>query len=1573
MINFQDYGTSQRSRAVNRISMESNNCDVIVCDASATKWFCRSTFASKIHFSTLVVDLRCMSASSARFDENNVVDLSSCTWWSDCINKIVKTKTKTILVNSTRTMDRHEPQRIFETLQTPKDVEMLSMKLAFIQHHLFHSDSGVYAKRVFRWAKKQHFDLKNKTVLEGSSRLFNMCFGGKGVLSRATEIFTYIHEEVDEDLPSVFPNWFVQFCPLTPLQREGYERNCNFLRGSLTCRNDKQHQDENGTFAKSLLRLRRHCFISNLSQSFESGGEKFNDSTVDLNHILTMTKDRWSSRLCSQPNIDIAKTLLDNSSKLQQLFNILCKDCGFEVFDSNDLLTIPLKGGKRRKKRKKVVILSCLPDILQVTSTFLDAVGMSHELILPPLGHNDKATTDEHKSLFDSLCWRFSQEAIVRFEQGSDTGVSTDILLGSPEILGSMSLGLSAANAEVVISLDEDWSGRSNLQIFSILMKNCIQADSGGGRKYIKLIAEDSCEESFLTFTKRTKGRSSVYPIPLLMSSIREALVDNKGFLASKVNIEEKESVFCSNILRCSNVPLSTILCTSNVLPPLSESGSVHRFLDGITTRSNDSSDTYSEKFDADLVSLGSNIPSLVDDSEKKIDLIESNDARIAAISVISSLIDVESDFTSNAWTKAITMKPFETLDANAFKIFFEELGCRSEAEFYIQDFFDNAEDFHGQKREQVKLSNLNKASRSKSSRKKNSKKVNGTQTKSLYSSKSKKTSSIDTNKALSSLLVYALADEQTKIENVVSRQKKRDRGMEEVDVQPKQKRQNLFAMSYTSSNFKQDGNQGIESSVYYPPLFPTPSKQINIESVEEVSSLLESFSKKRKVASKGDHPGKKIRSSKSLLSPGKSGSLVNVPLSHEPVFSTSDQKDIASDLNLITSTDADFMANTSSLFDDEFLPDLSLEKVPDIIEDKEPENIDPVVMKPDLNEDFGLLGSGTLLSMPDSLASMMKFALCGNPYSYWLDPFEPQTSLVKAFSFHCDTEEASNHWRYFLGPQLDSVILKVKLNRRSLYSNVKGISSGFSGMPSSFVPQMNFNTSIKPMLPMNPDYLPTEAKRNNQIVHQITQNKKKKKSNDKRCSSSPTISYSQPTHQDSAVRAKSFGMKPPSASMKQTGLPISNVMMKDRDHKKIFTPYLGRPYVFLSEDLTNKVISSLRTESLKSELFRTMQSPSSLVHVKSVSPSGNVKSIDTTTEDESIKALLMNQSNFAPFSSGFIPEDESEKSDLFVSSYTGINLPMGVKVPRRHKGFSVLLSNNDSWIERDGRRLDECVQRFGRNWHLASQILSCSSFDSNVKLSGVRSARQCNEKWDLSMKQSKRVSSDVFSGEADPMQENNKINVAQDEDSSGSSQLSSIVMRNELKVGFKTASQKPPMKDQLGRLKTARLKRQIVPLTVPGGGSNTAIQTHSSHLQSVQNAVNMASSTSGLPPAKLEMWPLQFLDVAEKQRQNIAKRNGSEGQSHQQSVLGTSHPSQHMHGIRQPIAPPTHQNPIVQQRSIGHSSVRNAAITSPHASVPRSQEAMQPLAPSTAQHPSSSGYVHPMHPTTNRMGTNRR
>ena len=102
---------------------------------------------------------------------------------------------------------------------------------------------------------------------------------------------------------------------------------------------------------------------------------------TETEHIKSSTVALGNQKYlsCSQPNFDLAKAFLDNSSKLQQLLNILHKDGGCGVNDSSTLLTVQPKRARKRKKRKKVLIILCFPEILRITSLVLNAVGISHD------------------------------------------------------------------------------------------------------------------------------------------------------------------------------------------------------------------------------------------------------------------------------------------------------------------------------------------------------------------------------------------------------------------------------------------------------------------------------------------------------------------------------------------------------------------------------------------------------------------------------------------------------------------------------------------------------------------------------------------------------------------------------------------------------------------------------------------------------------------------------------------------------------------------------------------------------------------------------------------------------------------------------------------------------------------------------------------------------------------------------------------------------------------------------------------------------------------------------------------
>ena len=344
---------------------------------------------------------------------------------------------------------------------------------------------------------------------------------------------------------------------------------------------------------------------------------------------------------------------------------------------------------------------------------------------------------------------------------------------------------------------------------------------------------------------------------------------------------------------------------------------------------------------------------------------------------------------------------------------------------------------------------------------------------------------------------------------------------------------------------------------------------------------------------------------------------------------------------------------------------------------------------------------------------------------------------------------------------------------------------------------------------------------------------------------------------------------------------------------------------------------------------------------------------------------------NFVPFSIGYILDAGSNKSDLS-SSRVGIKLPMGVKVPHRHRDLARNAGSAEKWRGDDDFILKQSVERYGCNWHIACQALTWNSGDVNLRLSTVRSARQCLERWKVVNQQDHnsidcnkhdQCNSQDTSGTMNHMNEQNDI----------STSLKVIVDPLEITKQNIKLQKENNVRNRFRRLKKANSKRHIIPLTVPGYNSsspNQAIQTHPSHpshLQSVKKAVTLAAGASGSPHTKLEMWPLQFLDVAENQRQSAKKRHhSSSGKSSQHVPTHHQHATSHAHGMRQSTAS-NRQNPLSQQQA-----ARNQSVVSSRSSVPRGQENSQQIPAS--QPPTSSTYGHNVHPNTApRMGTNHR
>lgn len=1486
--------------------------DVIICESSNVMTL-RDKFLKRQQspFVTVVIDSRCASTVTSKLGRHSCSDLDSAEWWSTVIQNLVNIVTKTVIISSTLSIRRSQSNSdSVQCLQSKKDVELLSLKLAFIQHHLFHSTQSLYGKRVFRWAKRAY---QAMNINENPSTVFKNSVGGKGVLCTAVDILTHMHEEVDEDLPSVYPNWSIQFCPLTRTQRVAYEKDCNFVRGSLVGFDHSSSGDSFSSFAKSILRLRRSCFHSSLHTMLNVSTTR-NLDQYDSNIEGRIALPLEASLSCSQPNIDLAKLILNNSSKLQQLLNILYKDCGCDLNDGLILLTSQSKLNRKRKGRKKVLILSSLPDILHVASVFLNSVGIAHQVVMHCYGSDIEYTKQSEVPHLSSLFWSHCQQAIARFEGQSDLGAS-EILLSSPEVLGSMSLGLSASNAEVIISLDEDWSGRSDLLTYSILMKNCIQADSSEERKFIKLIAEDTCEESFLTFEKKVKGRSTVYPIPISMHMLQVTSTDEKGFLT--LNEDEyvnKQALLGKKILRCSNMSLSIVLGTDISLPPLALIGTKQRFLMDSSYNVEDSYELPGQN-DLYLKNLGNVVPSLMDDYDVS-EINEPDIRRQKAILVGKALVETEQKATVNACvalTRQLSGRGEAFINASKCTVSARDV-ISKEVQGYICDFKELTQFSNRVGGQKVLKAIPSKSGSIAAQKQKSTKSKVVSKDKIVNDSRHRKSLGSSAEKVLSSLLLYTekqidqgsgedFNDDSDLVEQTSEKQnilKSINQDNDDDDI--RNKRKNAYAMWFSSLYSQLDSHQGTESIMYFPPLFPGLRVGKRCKVKYDAANPIDRISSKKRKIHQDDHlASKKLRASKSLHSQGKTSSTPS-SFSTEVISSLpTNQKDMTNDLNLIAATD--LIEQSDSLFDDDFLPDLALDKTNDFIESK-------VSLKEEhvtgVDEDFGLLGSGFCSEADDTSFHRIALQTRSNQYSFWLDPFEPTIANVKPFSEFCDTEEASCDPFHFNGPQLDSVILRVKVQNPSSENGIHSTRGGLlsTTSSSSFTPKMT--------LSLGRQGLPTSHTNSNSdgasnlLTGSQSGNKKKKKS-DKRNLMSSTLSGSLSS---SKVMHNVKGVNPSLTSISHQEMPIISHVTKDRGpfHFSSLIPtsvHYARPYILVQHMLSD--VTESGTTSMKHIENLIQYAP-----IKSLSNNectgdlakeysrSQKKEFDSTPQTKIL--------NFIPFSAGSIVDlDRIHESAL---ARVGIKLPMGVKVPYRHFGRAIEM--DEKWVDSEDALLKTSVARYGFNWTMCSQTLTWRSGDVMIGRNQVRSSRQCVGRW--------RGYNQQDTGQ-DVVDEREKL-------SDVSNSLHVLFGPNE------TLNQSNPQvsirKNRFERLKKAASKIHLIPLTVPGSDAsngNQSIQTHPSHpshLQSVKTAAAKAAGSSGIP-AKLEMWPLQFLDVAENRRQNALNRN-------QSSVKSPQHASsQHKQRQMQQNNAPSHKHSMPQQRPNGSTplSPRNsAAIT---------------------------------------------
>ncbi len=1461
--------------------------DIILSDFSGARSLSSKGKRRLPPFATVIVDARATSFPSANhIDESNnnwrqrnknnyasqeiqssygrmiAGELYSNEWWNTIIENLLSPSTKCGVVETSGIVTgrsySEEQKATHGSMKEKSDI--ISFKVAFLFHQIFQSKHKTYCRRAFWWAKKHYIALKKSKSPEVELR------GGgiKGVLLNLLEAISFLPDisvdDLEHEVCSSIPRWTVQTCPLSALQRESYECACMFVRGSFQISETNAPANSYLACAKAFLRLRRACFHSDLQDVLPYSN--------DYNLLTLQPKRRPSSRFynetsSSQPDISRAKSLLERSSKLRQLLLILSKDCGIDVPSKSYLLgTKTTRRGRKSSsgKRKKVLILASLPEVILLISSFLSAIGIAHERLelqgcLQASAYSEGET--EASTLAQSISsWSQCQQSIGRFEFSPSDSSSTSVLVSSPHSLSSTSLGLNASNAEVIISLDEDWSGGSDLSTFSILKKNITRnMQKTTGRKYIKLIAEDTCEQSFLTFDKKGRGKRSVQAMPMMITSLLLTRLDQHGFITPF-----PRSIIGKNVLRFVGVPLQNVfssdfipLCALHGGPTLFFATNIEGYID--------------EKDESDLAKYGDKVPALLNDLDEEPMFVKRVGKENACLFGQSmSKMERTSSMLHRAplKSKIDIGDPYESKAPETTR--FPSIVTRRDLlSIQIQKYLSFTK---------AQLSQLeNNCSKNLSASKKMSK-PNGEKPRSKEkrsNSTSSETSSpfsqAETKKSkpevIAASLIWYDCDSFEDFENA---EIMKDEGMLQEN---KKRRTNSYVRSYVSIHRKFDGNQGRESLVYFPPLFPGLIES-NHGNESDYNAFDQSLlnrdmnqlipdDRKRKSSSIGSSSNsKRLRGNPPINSvPDFTTGMQNINPSQAPLTSSILSKDMANDLMAVS--DVDFMDGATDLFDGDFLPDLNITKDEEVINDNgnDAERSEDMeledTIKPSLDEDFGILGSGLLPSLEDSSKAAMRQNGNSNLYSYWLDPFEPLSW----------NDEAP-----FNGPALDSVILHVKKSTKP------AIGMMHRPMPTSSMqpPSLPFN---KPMVG---------------IIHSnggLTKKKKKNGSIEKRQSLGPTTAFvSNPPKEPIKI-----GNPPPSVH--------TDLMTKDpkaRIERTIFDSFghRGGPSIRVQHQI-QAMLDPSRNQMMRSGLMSPNYQNSLLssqCSIRELLPEENTGDAAKNLSKKQLSSfcqdfLVSFGVDFGPFSVGVLQESSAKHQKISTETHIGIKLPMGVKVPKSMGSFSKTI---DVWTSDEDKLLQTYVVNFGFNWHVISQALTRKSrtsacLDTMTIMNPIRSARLCKERWNLINLSAAHSSEGKSPGCSD-------VGKTEENHTFSSSSEEVIIDHIHLTETYKLANLNPASSgkivNRLQKLKKASRKTQHVPLTIPGytSGANMPplqiVPSHPSHSNSVQEAIATSAGPSGIVPPRAEMWPLQFLDLTEKQHQEVEKKKSKSSSSNQ-------------------------------------------------------------------------------------------
>lgn len=581
--------------------------DIFICEYSLiTK--VDTSFLSK--FRSVVVDCRYPSGFSASRTKDVTSgkssldaarasfvvpdELSSDEWWSKLVFNTNVGKTNRLLIDSFPA-ENIVPYLSF--LSKRQFMELLALRTAFLMgKNTFVSPFSI-GKTILSWARHRI----KQTDSSGQSKfqlvktflisLIIPCYcslGSKSFLNG------------DDLSTSASISCEVHKCRMTASQQSQYDRVCRQLNSILSGGLRAKKVDDFNGIADAFVSIRRICTHADIISALRD--LKIQPDTLSENERPPsfgpeLRCFQTSRAYESQPDALLARRLLSESSKFSHLLTLLrYESAGSVVGDfspsTRTELSSELHTPKHAQISKKIVILAVLPEIQFLASVLLGSVGIEHELLL-----TTRSSTSFHaSSSIDWSCeeireWNRSQSKLSKFNSDAVGGRSAvNVVIAAPITVAGDHCGLGVEEADVIVLLDEDWSGRGELFTRSLLSRcKCRKELHGGGKlRFIRLVAEDSCEAFFLSPRQETCEHSALvdntYKESFWQTSAFGAFISpmkNKGYYNKTSAGRLEDFTFCfpgRHLLLTRNIRLSNILCVTNT-QPLLQSSTEDRFL----------------------------------------------------------------------------------------------------------------------------------------------------------------------------------------------------------------------------------------------------------------------------------------------------------------------------------------------------------------------------------------------------------------------------------------------------------------------------------------------------------------------------------------------------------------------------------------------------------------------------------------------------------------------------------------------------------------------------------------------------------------------------------------------------------------------------------------------------------------------------------------------------------------------------------------------------------------------------------------------------------------------------------